>query len=63
MTMVKKTEVSLPIDTQIRSRCQTGKFDVNLRGKENYGNKIPSMTTFFPYGTAKATRTNNRLGF
>ena len=33
-TIVRKTQVCLPIDMQIRSRCQTGQFDVNLPGKE-----------------------------
>jgi hypothetical protein len=30
-----QTEICLPIAMRVRSRCQTGLFDVNLPGKEN----------------------------
>ena len=35
VSQVRKTEIRLPIAMRVRSRCQTGLFDVNLPGKEN----------------------------
>lgn len=35
VSQVRKTEICLPIAMRVRSRCQTGLFDVNLPGKEN----------------------------
>lgn len=44
---VKKTQVFLPVIQPHHAYCENRTFDVKLPGKENYGNLISHMMTFF----------------